>query len=526
MDQAVNPVVQLEERPEVGELGNLAPDVVADLVKLADHFPGVLVQLLDTKRDSLLLRIDFQHHGLDLIAFLQQFGGVVNLTGPRHVGNVNHAVNVRFNFDKRTVRGHVAHPALNLGARGILVHGGFPGIIHGLAQTQGDLLLLALDVQHHRFHFLAHLQHVTGAGNALGPGHLGNMDQPLDPFLDLDKGAVGHDVDHPALDARGDRVFFLDAFPRVRGLLFQSQRHPFFLPVDLKNHRLHLLTDFQHLGRMRNPAPGHIGDVDEPVYRPQINERAKIGDVLDHARAELAGLDFAQEIGAQLGPFRFQQFPPGNHHIVAIFIDLEDLKLIFLTEEIVHVSHRRSIHLRTWQESLDANIHHQTALHPPLHDTLGDAALVVVSDKAVPRFLKDRFFHAQQRQAVFAFVLLEHRPDFVADRHRRPVRKFLLGHETFALEIDVNRHAGINLVHDDAGDYRAFLDSRARVFAQQFRHRRHVLQVQEDRHGGWFFLFAFCFGRHKIPCFITRGRKPKNALSAKDLPEMGNLIIC
>ena len=52
-----------------------------------------------------------------------------------------------------------------------------------------------------------------------------------------------------------------------------------------------------------------------------------------------------------------------EHDVAFIACDLENLKLVFLTEELVEVSVRSDVDLRTRQERWDTDIHLETTLH-------------------------------------------------------------------------------------------------------------------------------------------------------------------
>ena len=54
---------------------------------------------------------------------------------------------------------------------------------------------------------------LAGVVDALGPAHLADVDQALDARLELDEGAVGHDVDDLARVPAADRVLGLDVLP-------------------------------------------------------------------------------------------------------------------------------------------------------------------------------------------------------------------------------------------------------------------------------------------------------------------------
>ena len=121
---------------------------------------------------------------------------------------------------------------------------------------------------------------------APGPGHLGDVDQALDAFFELHERPVAHDVDHLAGDAAADGVL-LSMFPTGWGLLLQAQGDLLLVVVDVQD-----LTSIPRRSppsrRVVDPAPAHVGDVQQPVDPAEVDERAEVGDVLDHALAEFA----------------------------------------------------------------------------------------------------------------------------------------------------------------------------------------------------------------------------------------------
>jgi hypothetical protein len=58
---------------------------------------------------------------------------------------------------------------------------------------------------------------------------------------------------------------------------------------------------------MLDPAPGHVGDVQQAVDAAEVDERAEVGDVLDHARAELTDLDLGSSAWPWLRRALFDQ---------------------------------------------------------------------------------------------------------------------------------------------------------------------------------------------------------------------------
>ena len=132
--------------------------------------------------------------------------------------------------------------------------------------------------------------------DALGPAHLADVDQALDARLQLDEGAVAHDVDDLAGVPAADRVLVVDVGPRAGRLLLEAQGDLFLLLVHREDVDLELLVDLDHLVRVGDPAPAHVGDVQQAVDAAEVDEGAELGDVLDDALADLARLDLGEQL--------------------------------------------------------------------------------------------------------------------------------------------------------------------------------------------------------------------------------------
>ena len=57
----------------------------------------------------------------------------------------------------------------------------------------------------------------------------------------------------------------------------------------------------QHFGRVVDPAPGDVGDVQQAVDAAEVDERTVIGDVLDHAVDDLAFFELLDDFRTLLG---------------------------------------------------------------------------------------------------------------------------------------------------------------------------------------------------------------------------------
>ena len=98
-------------------LANLAFEFTANRMLVDKGFPGVGQSLFEPEADPAFLRIDIEHHDLDLLAGRDDLAGVHVLFGPAHLGDVDETLDTRLQFDKGAVVGDVGDAALELGAR-------------------------------------------------------------------------------------------------------------------------------------------------------------------------------------------------------------------------------------------------------------------------------------------------------------------------------------------------------------------------------------------------------------------------
>ena len=77
--QALDAVEDLHERAEGDDLGDLALELVADVVGVDDPLPRVLLGLLEPQRDPLAVAVDVEHLDLDGLADLQDLARVVDV---------------------------------------------------------------------------------------------------------------------------------------------------------------------------------------------------------------------------------------------------------------------------------------------------------------------------------------------------------------------------------------------------------------------------------------------------------------
>src|SRR2546427_21193 len=281
--------------PLVHQPQHAAPQLGADRIRLADLEPGILLGLLQAERDALVFGVHVQDQHIHFVALLHDFGRVLHPLRPRHVRDVNQAVDPRLDLDEGAERGEVAHLAADARADGILLRQRHPWILLGLLHAEGDLFLRFVPLEDDRLDRLPDGDDLGGVPDVAGPAHFGDVHQALDPGLELDERAVVGDRDDLALHTRADGVFRRHVLPRIGLQLLQAEADALALPVDVEHLDLDLLADVHQLGGMGDAAVAHVGDVEQAVHAAQVDERAEVGDVLHDAFADLTDLQLLHQ---------------------------------------------------------------------------------------------------------------------------------------------------------------------------------------------------------------------------------------
>ncbi len=297
-------------------------------------------------------------------------------------------------------------------------------------------------------------------------GELRDVDQALDTGVDLDERAEGDHLRDLALDDVGHVVGVDDALPRVGLGLLEAEGDPLPVAVDVEHLDLDLVADRQHLGRVVDVAPGQLGDVDEAVDALEVDERAEIDDVRDDALHDLAGLELVEDLLADLTTLVLEDRAAGQHHVVAVPVELDDLALELAAEELVEVLHAPDVDQGRREEPADAEVEDQAAL-----DDLDDRALDVLAGGGrrldpLPGLLEARALLGEDQAPVL--VLLGHHEgvdqlaelDLLGDGHRLPDGQLGDRDDAFALVADVDEDLVLVDPHDPPRDDVPLLEER------------------------------------------------------------------
>src|SRR5215471_11724107 len=146
MDHSVDVAVEAEEQAELGLVLDLALDHAARRILLDEYLPWIAHGLLETERNAPLDGIDLQHLNLDLLRGRDDLARMDILLGPRHLGNVDEALDAGLQLHKSTVVGDVGDASRETAAHRELRLNALPWISLKLLHAERDTVGLMVDL--------------------------------------------------------------------------------------------------------------------------------------------------------------------------------------------------------------------------------------------------------------------------------------------------------------------------------------------------------------------------------------------
>jgi hypothetical protein len=197
-----------------------------------------------------------------------------------------------------------------------------------------------------------------------------------------------------------------ELLPRVflRGL--QRQRDALAVHVHVQNLDRDLLADLDNLAWVVDVLPGQLRHVHQAVHAAEVHERAEVDDRRDLALADLALAQGVEEGVAHLGLSLLQPGPAGEHHVVAVLVELDDLGFDLSADVRLQVADAAHLDQGRRQEAAQPDVEDQAALDD-LDDGAGDDAVLFLDPlDGAPRALVLGPLLGQD-QAAFLVLLLK-----------------------------------------------------------------------------------------------------------------------
>ena len=223
--------------------------------------------------------------------------------------------------------------------------------------------------------------------------------------------------------------------------LLEAQRHAFLVAVDVQHHHFDFLPHFEQFARMAQTAPAHVGDVQQAVHAVQVHERTEVGEVLDGAAHDVAGLGGIHETAALVGAFLLNEFAAREHHVLAVVVDFDDFKFVRISNKLMEILWRNDVNLRAGQECLNPDVHRQAALDHRAHLALDDPTVVEDLNDLLPVLAVRGAFLRKDDHPLVVFQTAQQYFDLVAHFEVFHVFEFRQWNDAFALVPDIDQYS-------------------------------------------------------------------------------------
>ena len=124
--------------------------------------------------------------------------------------------------------------------------------------------------------------------------------------------------------------------------------------------------------------------MEQAVDAAEVDERAVVGEVLDHAGEDHALLELLEGALLELLALLLEQGAAGEDDVAALLVELDDLELEALADELVEVADGAEVDLRAGEERLDADVDGEAALDAADDDAFHELVALARGGDLVP----------------------------------------------------------------------------------------------------------------------------------------------
>ena len=153
--------------------------------------------------------------------------------------------------------------------------------------------------------------------------------------------------------------------------------------------------------------------MDQAVDAAQVHEGAEVDDGGDHAGADLALLEGLEEVDTHLGLRLLQVGAAGENHVVAVLVELDDLRLDLAADVGGEVADATHFDERGGQEAAQTDVEDETTLDDLDDGAVDDAVLFLDLLDLAPSPLVLRTLLGEEEAAFLVFLLEDEGLDLV-----------------------------------------------------------------------------------------------------------------
>src|SRR6478735_4658445 len=317
--------------------------------------------------------------------------------------------------------GHAVESRIEFGGVGV-------DTLVGLLEGQRDTAALEVDVDDLDEQFVANGDNLLGQLN-VAHGELGDVDQAFDAVFNANERAERNQLGDLTRNNLAEGVGAGEGLPRVFLRSLERQGNALAVQVHLEDLDGDFLANLDNLGRVVDVLPGQLGNVNQAVYAAQVHEGTEVDDGGNDAGTDLALFQLVEERGADLGLGLLEPCTAGQHNVVAVLVQLDDLGFDLLTDVRSEVAHTAHLDEGCGQEAAQTDVEDKTTLDN-LDDGTGD-------------------------NTVFFLDLLDVAPGTL-------VLSTLLGEDQAAFFVFLGEHQGFDLIAngDDVSGVNVVLDGQ------------------------------------------------------------------
>ena len=255
VNQAFDVFLKLDKRAECNHVLDLAVVNLSDAVFFVYGCPGIWIDLFEPQRDPFVLLVDIEYLHLYAAPFGNTLRRVLDTRGPAHIRDVKQTFQAFLQFDERTITDDIFNFSFDQGPDFVVFVNHSPRIRTSLLHPQGKLPLLPVNFQYADIDFIALFEHVSRSSQTPPPGHVGNVQQAFNAFLQFDESAIIHYFLDFSVNHRPERILVVGNGPWIIRFLLQSQGNFFTFPVGGQNDHVNFLSFSQHFRRMPYVGP-------------------------------------------------------------------------------------------------------------------------------------------------------------------------------------------------------------------------------------------------------------------------------
>src|SRR2546428_3518428 len=328
---------------------------------------------------------------------------------------MNEAINAVFDLNEGAKVSQVSHSAVDTAANLISIVKSLPRVPLHLPHAEANPAALGVNPQHLDVNNISGADDLARMLHALGPTHLGYVNQTFDAGFEFNERAIVGNAGHPAVESRVWRKAFFNALPRIREQLLIPQGHAFTGAIKSQHLNLYSVAHFEKLARSLHASPRHVSYMKETIHAAQINERTVVGKILDLALNDYVFFDLIESLTLLAGIAFFQQRLSRQYNVRPLSIEFDYSRLNFASPQRIQIPDWPHIDLRPRQERANAIDVDADAALDSLHNSTFDGRTFLIGlFQVVPGAESNGVCPRQEREAFTGLHVFNQHVDFIA----------------------------------------------------------------------------------------------------------------